>query len=299
MLGGDEEQVANVVSQAWVDGQALRTYRHAPNTGSRKSWAAADATSRAVRLSLITMSGEMGYPTVLSAKQWGFYDSLFRGEPFKMSRAFDSYVMEHVLFKIRFPAEFHAQTAVEAAVILHPQVVPRLDEIERIVLTTHESALRIIDKQGPLTNPADRDHCLQYMAAVAMLKGDLVATDYEDVMAADPRIDRLRERMVCVEDKTFSADYLDPQKRSIANAVQVFFTDGSVTDNILVEYPIGHPRRRVEGVPLLYAKAERNLLRRLSEADVRTILELFGDPARLDAVPVPDLVDRLVPESIR
>jgi 2-methylcitrate dehydratase len=299
MLGGNEEQVADVVSQAWVDGQALRTYRHAPNTGSRKSWAAGDATSRAVRLSLITMSGEMGYPTVLSAKQWGFYDSLFRGEPFKMSRAFDSYVIEHVLFKIRFPAEFHAQTAVEAAVILHPHVMPRLDDVERIVLTTHESALRIIDKQGPLNNPADRDHCIQYMTAVAMLKGDLVAADYEDVAAADPRIDRLRERMVCVEDRTFSADYLDPQKRSIANAVQVFFTDGSSTDNILIDYPIGHPRRRAEGVPLLYAKAERNLLRRLTEAGVRTIVDLFRDPARLDAVPVSDFVDRLVPESIR
>ena len=240
----------------------------------------------------------MGYPTVLSARQWGFYDSLFRGQPFRMAREFDSYVMEHVLFKISFPAEIHAQTAVEAAVRLHPQVVHRLDEIERIVITTHESALRIIDKQGPLNNPADRDHCIQYMAAVGFIKGDLVAADYEDVAAADPRIDRLREKMVCVESKAFSADYLDPEKRSIANAVQVFFADGGSTDNVVIEYPIGHPRRRADGIPLLYAKAERNLLRRLSPPRAHAVLDLFRNPDSLDTMPVHQFVDSLVPESL-
>jgi 2-methylcitrate dehydratase len=295
MLGGSEAQVLNAVSQAWVDGQALRTYRHAPNTGSRKSWAAGDAASRAVRLALISMTGEMGYPTALSAKTWGFYDAVFRERAFSMPRTFGTYVIEHVLFKISFPAEFHAQTAVEAAVSLHPDVVARLEQIERIVITTQESAIRIIDKQGPLNNPADRDHCIQYMTAIALLKGGLAAPDYEDDVAANPWVDRLRARMVCVEDPRFTADYLDPARRSIANAVQVFFSDGSATSNVLVEYPVGHPRRRSEGLPLLFAKAERNLLRRLPASGAGLVLDLFRDPERLDAMAVDRFVDLIVP----
>lgn len=295
MLGGTETQVLNSVSHAWLDGQALRTYRHAPNTGSRKSWAAGDATSRAVRLALITMTGEMGYPTVLSAKQWGFFDSLFRGQPFSMPRTFGSYVIEHVLYKISFPAEFHAQTAVEAAIRLHPQVAERIDSIERVTIRTQESAMRIIDKRGPLTNPADRDHCLQYMVAIGLLKGSLTAADYEDAAAADPRIDRLRAKMVCVEEPAFSVDYLDPLKRSIANSVQVFFEDGTSTADVQVEYPVGHPRRRREGLPLLFAKAEKNLARQLPAQTAVTVLDLFRDADRLDVMPVSRLVDLLVP----
>ena len=242
LFGGSHEQVVTALSHAWLDGSSLRTYRHAPNTGSRKSWAAGDATSRAVRLALIAMTGEMGYPSALSAKTWGFQDVSFRGQPVVLARPLGSYVMEHVLFKISFPAEFHAQTAVEAAIQLHPRAQGRLGEIARIELTTHESAIRIIDKSGPLHNPADRDHCLQYMAAIGLIFGDLTAAHYEDGVAADPRIDALRAKMVVAEDKSYSRDYLDPDKRSIANAVQVFFTDGSATPKIAVEYPIGHRR---------------------------------------------------------
>ena len=250
MLGASRDEIINAVSNAWVDGQALRTYRHAPNTGSRKSWAAGDATSRAVRLALMAMKGEMGYPSALSAKGWGFYDVLFKGQPFKFQRPYGSYVMEHVLFKISFPAEFHAQTAVECAFALHQQIAHRvdtlekIDQIDKIVITTHESAIRIIDKSGPLANPADRDHCIQYMSAVGLLKGNLTAADYEDDVAADPRIDALRAKMQCVENTQYTQDYLDPDKRSIANAIQVFFKDGSKSDNVAVEYPIGHRRRR-------------------------------------------------------
>ncbi len=294
MLGGTEEQVIDALSQAWVDGQSLRTYRHAPNTGSRKSWAAGDATSRAVRLALMTMAGEMGYPTALTASTWGFYDALFGGKPFDMTRPFGSYVIERVLYKISFPAEFHAQTAVEAAITLHPLVSHRLQDVERIVITTQDSAMRIIDKQGPLTNPADRDHCIQYMTAVALINGGLSATDYEDRAAADARIDALRARMVCVEDPRFSIDYLDPAKRSIANAVQVFFQDGTATPTVLVEYPIGHPRRREEGRPLLQAKFETNLLRRLPPQRADAASKLFGDQVRLEEMPVHQCVDMLV-----
>ncbi|MFN7035777.1 MAG: bifunctional 2-methylcitrate dehydratase/aconitate hydratase, partial [Bellilinea sp.] len=251
MLGGTREEVINALSNAFIDGHPLRTYRHAPNTGSRKSWAAGDATSRAVRLAMMAIKGEMGYPSALTAKTWGFYDVLFRGKPFKLPQPFGSYVMENVLFKISFPAEFHAQTAVEAAFQLHPLVRDRLNEIEKVVITTHESAIRIIDKRGPLYNPADRDHCIQYMTAVGLIYGELTARHYEDAVAADPRIDALREKMEVVENPQFSKDYLDSAKRSIANAVQIFFQDGSHTDQVVVEYPIGHRRRRDEGVPLL------------------------------------------------
>jgi 2-methylcitrate dehydratase len=294
MLGATRDEIINALSQAWVDGQSLRTYRHAPNTGSRKSWAAGDATSRAVRLALITIKGEMGYPSVLSAKTWGFYDVLFKGNAFRLQRPYGSYVMEHVLFKISFPAEFHAQTAVECAMQLHPQVRDRLDQIQKIVIRTHESAIRIIDKKGALHNPADRDHCIQYMVAVPLIHGRLTAADYEDDVAADPRIDALREKMGCVEDKRFSKDYLDPDKRSIANGITIHFKDGAKTDEVVVEYPIGHRRRRAEGIPLLEAKFRTNLLRRLPPKQAAIILALCKDQQRLEDTPVNEFVDLFV-----
>ena len=294
LLGGTREELLNALSQAWVDGQSLRTYRHAPNTGSRKSWAAGDATSRAVRLALITMKGEMGYPSVLTAKTWGFYDVLFKGNAFKFQRPYGSYVMEQVLFKISFPAEFHAQTAVECAMTLHPKVKDKLDQIQKIVIRTHESAIRIIDKKGPLNNPADRDHCIQYMVAVPLIHGRLTAADYEDDIALDPRVDALRDKMECVEDKQFSKDYLDPEKRSIANGIQVFFKDGSKTDEVVVEYPIGHRRRRGEGIPVLEAKFKTNLVRRFPAKQTTAILALCKDQQRLEGTPVHEFVDMFV-----
>ena len=293
LFGGSREQIVDVLSHAFIDGSALRTYRHAPNAGPRKSWAAGDATSRAVRLALLVLKGEIGYPSALTAPTWGFYDATFRGERFKFQRPYGSYVMENVLFKISFPAEFHAQTAVEAAVRLHPQVAPRLDDIERIELTTHESAIRIISKEGVLNNPADRDHCLQYMTAIGLLKGDLVADDYEDSAAADPRIDQLRERMAVQEDERYSREYHEPEKRSIANAVQVFFKDGTATEKVAVEYPIGHRRRRAEGIPLLIAKFEANLATRFSAGQAERILELCQDGEALAATPVCEFMDLL------
>ena len=294
MLGGTREQIINAISNAWIDGQALRTYRHAPNTGSRKSWAAGDATSRGVRLALIAMTGEMGYPSALSAEVWGFYDALFRGQRFKFQRPYGSYVMEHVLFKISFPAEFHAQTAVECAIELHPLVKDRLDEIEAITLTTHESAIRIIDKTGPLHNPADRDHCLQYMVAIGLIFGRLTAAHYEDAIAADPRIDQLRAKMATIENPQYSKDYLDPDKRSIANAIQIRFKDGSTIDEIAVEYPVGHRRRRAEGIPLLEQKFKTNLARVFSKERQAAILELGQDQQRLEQTPVNEFVDLMV-----
>jgi 2-methylcitrate dehydratase len=294
MIGCTHEEIVDAVSNAWIDGQSLRTYRHMPNTGSRKSWAAGDATSRGVRLALMAHEGEMGYPSALSARGWGFYDVLFGGKPFRFKQPYGSYVMENVLFKISFPAEFHAQTAVECAVKLHPQVGHRLDDIRRIVITTHESALRIIDKKGPLHNPADRDHCIQYMTAVGLIKGNLVAADYEDDVARDPRIDALRAKMVCVENKQWSRDYLDPAKRSIANAVQVFFKDGSQTEMVAVEYPVGHRRRRKEGIPLLEAKFKTNLARRFAGKRREAIFTLCQDQKRLEATPVHEFVDMFV-----
>ena len=294
MLGGTRDQVIDAVSQAWVDGQSLRTYRHAPNAGSRKSWAAGDATSRAVRLALITMSGEMGYPGVLSAPKWGFYDVLFKGNQFALHQGYGSYVMENVLFKISYPAEFHAQTAVECAMKLHGQVKGRLDEIDRIELTTHESAIRIISKVGTLNNPADRDHCLQYMVAVPLIFGRLVAEDYEDDVAADPRIDALRSKMVVQEDKRYSREYLEADKRSIANAIQIFFKDGTHTAKVQVEYPVGHRRRREEGIPLLVDKFQHNLATRFPAKRVSDILALCQDGPRLAATPVHAFMDLLV-----
>jgi 2-methylcitrate dehydratase len=294
LLGGNEEQIINAVSNAWIDGGALRTYRHAPNTGSRKSWAAGDATSRGVYHALMAIKGEMGYPSALSAKTWGFCDVLFRGQPIKLARPFTSYVMEHVLFKISFPAEFHAQTAVEAAIKLHPLVKHRLEEIDRVVITTHESAIRIIDKTGPLHNPADRDHCLQYMTAIGLIFGELNADHYEDATAKDLRIDALRARMVVREDKRYSREYLDPNKRAIANAVQVFFKDGSSTPNEEVEYPIGHRRRRSEGIPLLLNKFKAALASRLPAHRVENILNICNDQSRLEATPVPEFIEHFV-----
>jgi 2-methylcitrate dehydratase len=294
LLGLSRDQIVNAVSLAWVDGQSLRTYRHAPNTGSRKSWAAGDATARAVRLALIARTGEMGYPSALSAKTWGFYDVHFGGQPFRFQRPYGSYVMENVLFKISFPAEFHAQTAVECAMQLHPQVAHRLDDVAKITIRTHESALRIIDKKGPLANPADRDHCIQYMVAVPLIHGRLTAADYEDGVAADPRIDALREKMVCVEDPQFSRDYLDPAKRSIANALTVEFRDGPPAPEVVVEYPIGHRRRRAEGMPVLLEKFRTNLARRFAARQQQAILDVALERTKLETMPVHEFVDMMV-----
>ena len=300
MLGASFEQIIDAVSNAWLDGQSLRTYRHAPNTGSRKSWAAGDATSRAVRLALMVMKGEMGYPSALTAKTWGFYDVLFKGKPFAINQPYGSYVMENVLFKISFPAEFHAQTAVECALQLHPNHVNNIDTLEkinhidRIEITTHESAIRIIDKTGPLNNPADRDHCIQYMASVGLLKGNLTAQDYEDAVAQDPRIDALRAKMQCIENKQFTQDYLDPSKRSIANALQIFYQDGTHSEKITVEYPIGHRRRRTEGIPELIKKFSKNLNREFDPEHAEKILNLNLDYEKLAATPVHEYVDLFV-----
>jgi 2-methylcitrate dehydratase len=294
LLGLSRAEIVNALSLAWVDGQALRTYRHAPNTGSRKSWAAGDATSRAVRLALIAQTGEMGYPSALTAKGWGFYDVSFGGQPFRFQRPYGCYVMENVLFKISFPAEFHAQTAVEAAMALHRRLAARgksADDIAQIAIRTHEAALRIIDKAGPLDNPADRDHCIQYMVAVPLIHGRLIAQDYEDAAAADPRIDALRAKIVCTEDPAFTRDYHDPDKRSIANALTVTLRDGTVLDEVAVEYPIGHKRRRQDGIPLLEAKFRTNLARRFAEPQQRAILDVSLDQDALERMPVHEYVD--------
>ncbi|OXI18352.1 bifunctional 2-methylcitrate dehydratase/aconitate hydratase [Burkholderia sp. AU15512] len=297
LLGLARDELINAVSNAFVDGHALRTYRHAPNTGSRKSWAAGDATSRAVRLALIAKTGEMGYPSALTARTWGFYDVLFDGKPFRFQRPYGTYVMENVLFKIAFPAEFHAQTAAEAALQLHAQLAAAgrtTDDISRITIRTHAAAIRIIDKQGPLANPADRDHCIQYMVAVPLLFGRLTAADYEDSAAADPRIDALRAKTVCVEDPQFTQDYHDPDKRSIANALTIEFTDGSTLAEVAVEYPLGHRRRRAEGIPLLVEKFRTNLARRFPAKQQQAILDVSLDQAKLEAMPVDEYVDLYV-----
>jgi 2-methylcitrate dehydratase len=290
LLGGTHEQIVNAVSNAWIDGGALRTYRHAPNTGSRKSWAAGDATSRAVRHALIALKGEMGYPSALSAPKWGFYDVLFKGKPFTLPQPYGSYVMENVLFKISYPAEFHAQTAVEAAMSLHPQVKDRLASISKIVIETQEPGVRIIDKTGKLANPADRDHCIQYMVAVPLVFGRLVAADYEDAVANDPRIDALRDKMEVREHPQFTRDYYDPEKRYIGNAVQLFFDDGTSTERREVHYPIGHRKRRAEGIPVLKAKFERSIAEQLPPAQCRALTGAFSDPKKLEAMPVDELV---------
>ncbi len=297
MFGGTREQIVNAVSNAWIDGGALRTYRHAPNTGSRKSWAAGDATSRAVRHALFALKGEMGYPSALSAKTWGFQDVLFKGKPIVLPQALASYVMENVLFKISFPAEFHAQTAVEAAMTLHPQVAARLDQIERVVIETQEPGVRIIDKTGPLANPADRDHCIQYMVAIPLLFGRLEASDYEDAVAGDPRVDALRARMQVRENAGFTQDYYDPQKRYIGNAVQVFFKDGSSSERVAVDFPIGHRKRRAEGMPVLVRKFEGSVAAHFQPKQTESIKAMFADRKALLAMPVSDFVAKLVTAS--
>jgi len=286
LWGGNEEDIINVISHAWLDGQSLRTYRHAPNTGSRKSWAAGDATSRAVRLAWLVKQGESGYPSALTAKTWGFYDVLFKGEHFSLPRPFDSYVIENILFKIAFPAEFHAQTAVECAIALHDQVIHRLDQIDKIILKTQESAMRIINKTGPLYNYADRDHSLQYMVAIGLLFGDLKASYYDDVFANDPRIDALRDKMQVTENPQFSKDYLDPEKRSIANSVQVYFKDGTHTDEITIEYPVGHKRRREEAIPLLIKKFETSFAAHFPKEKTTEMTALFLNQKKLEKMSV-------------
>src|ERR1700677_4576534 len=294
LLGLTRDQMLNAISLAWVDGQSLRTYRHAPNTGSRKSWAAGDATSRAVRLALIALKGEMGYPSALSAKTWGFQDVLFKGKPVVLPQALGSYVMENVLFKISYPAEFHAQTAVEAAMTLHPQIAARLDQIDRVMIETQEPGVRIIDKTGPLANPADRDHCIQYMVAIPLLFGRLEASDYEDAVAADPRVDALRAKMQVKENAEFTKDYYDPQKRYIGNAVQVFFKDGSSSERVAVDFPIGHRKRRAEGMPVLVKKFESSVAAHFQPRQTESIKAMFADRKTLMAMPVSDFMAKLV-----
>jgi 2-methylcitrate dehydratase len=297
LMGGSRDEIVNAVSQAFVDGQSLRTYRHSPNTGSRKSWAAGDATSRAVRLALFSLKGEMGIPGVLTAKGWGFYDALFKGREFTFQRPYGSYVMEQVLFKISFPAEFHSQTAVECAMTLHQKLQAMgktAATIKKINIRTHESAIRIIDKKGPLSNPADRDHCIQYMVAVPLIFGRLTAADYEDGVASDPRIDALRDKIVCTEDPRFTRDYHDPEKRSIANGLTVELNDGTVIPEVVVEYPIGHRRRRQEGMPVLVEKFKTNLARRFPLKQQRAILDICLDRRRLEALPVNEFLDLFV-----
>jgi len=296
MLGLNRDQILAAVSLAWVDGQSLRTYRHFPNAGSRKSWAAGDATSRAVRLALLASTGEMGYPTALTAKTWGFYDASFRGNSFTFQREYGSYVMENILFKISFPAEFHSQTAVEAAMTLHSQLAAKglsASDIKKVTIRTHEACVRIIDKKGPLNNPADRDHCIQYMVAVPLIFGRLTARDYEDDVASDSRIDALREKITCVEDPSYTADYHDPAKRSIANAITIELNDGTILDEVAVEYPIGHARRRKEGIPLLIEKFKINLNRIYDKGQQDKILALSLDYDKLSSTPVNEFMDML------
>ena len=297
LLGGSREQVINAVSNAWVDGGALRTYRHAPNTGSRKSWAAGDATSRAVRHALFALKGEMGYPSALSAKTWGFQDVLFKGKALSLPQPFGSYVMENVLFKISFPAEFHAQTAVEAAMTLHGQIKSKLGEIERIIIETQEPGVRIIDKTGPLANPADRDHCIQYMVAIPLLFGRLNAADYEDPIANDPRVDALRSKMQVKENATFTQEYYDANKRYIGNAVQVFFKDGSASQRVQVDFPIGHRKRREEGMPVLVKKFEASVAAHFGPKQTESIKAMFADRPALAALPVSEFLAKLVTAS--
>ncbi len=293
MLGCSREECLNAVSQAWLDGSSLRTYRHAPNTGSRKSWAAGDASARGLFLALAAERGEMGYPSAITAPTWGFQDVLFDGKPLVLKQTYGTYVMENILFKISFPAEFHAQTAVEAAVKLHPEVAGRLDDIDRILIKTQESGDRIINKTGKLDNPADRDHCLQYMVAIGLLEGDLQAEHYEDDVAADPRVDALRAKMEVVEEERFTREYLEPEKRAIGNSLQVFFADGSSTDEVVVDYPVGHRRRRDEGIPLLEAKFERYLRGRISAKPAGEILEICANQQAFEQTPVTQMMSLL------
>jgi 2-methylcitrate dehydratase len=296
LFGLTKDQTIDALSQVFVDGQSLRTYRHSPNAGPRKSWAAGDATSRALQLVLLTLKGQIGYPSAITAPTWGFKDVLFKGKNLIINQEFSSYVMENVLFKISFPAEFHAQTAVEAAVILHPEIKDKLEDIEKIVITTHESAIRIISKEGNLNNPADRDHCIQYMTAIGLLKGDLIAEDYEDDVAKDPRVDRLREKMMVVENDKYTKEYLEADKRSIANSLQIFYKDGTSSKVVEVEYPIGHRRRREEGIPVLISKFERNLKTQFSPDKSKIISDICSVQDILEKTNVSDFMSLFVAE---
>jgi 2-methylcitrate dehydratase len=291
LLGGSKEEIINAVSHSWLDGGALRAYRHAPNAGPRKSWAAGDACRRAVTHALNAVKGCLGYPSALTAPHWGFYDVLFKGQPFEFERPFGSYVMENVLFKISYPAEFHAQTAVECAMQLHPRLVGRMDQIDKVLIQTQEAGLRIIDKTGPLANYADRDHCLQYMVAIPLLMGRLTAEDYTDAVAADPRIDALRARMEVTENPRFTLDYFDPEKRYIGNSVEVVFRDGSSTGKVSVDVPLGHRERRGEGVPVLLRKFEAAVRGQLPARKVDQLLALTGDTSRFEATPIHRFID--------
>ena len=296
LFGLTKDQTIDALSQVFVDGQSLRTYRHSPNAGPRKSWAAGDATSRALQLVLLTLKGQIGYPSAITAPTWGFKDVLFKGKDLIINQDFSSYVMENVLFKISFPAEFHAQTAVEAAVILHPEIKDKLEDIEKIIITTHESAIRIISKEGKLNNPADRDHCIQYMTAIGLLKGDLIAEDYEDDVAQDPRVDRLREKMMVVENDKYTKEYLEADKRSIANSLQIFYKDGTSSEVVEVEYPIGHRRRREEGIPVLISKFERNLKTQFSADKSKIISDICSVQDILEKTNVSDFMSLFVAE---
>lgn len=293
LLGGNQDDIIKVLSNVFIDGQSLRTYRHAPNTGTRKSWAAGDATSRGVRLAWLIMQGEMGYPSALTAKQWGFYAVALQNRTLHLPRPFTTYVIENILFKVAYPAEFHAQTAVECAIALHHKIKNRLEKIDKIVLVTHESAIRIISKKGILNNPADRDHCLQYIVAVCLLFGDLKAEYYENQFAKNTQIDLLREKMQVQENRQFSQDYLAHDKRSIANAIEIYFNDGSQTEKMQIEYPLGHLRRRKEGIPLLMKKFHASLTGRFSTERTAKLLALFADQERLENMPVNEFMDEL------
>lgn len=294
MLGGTKDQVVDALSQAFIDNGPLRTYRHAPNTGSRKSWAAGDATRRGVELAWMTLKSERGYKTALTAPKWGFYDVLFKGQPLSLSRSLDSYVIENILFKVAFPMEFHAQTAVEAAFTLHNQVHNRLDQIQKIEIETHESAMRIINKIGPLKNPADRDHCLQYAVAIGLIHGELTDAHFYDQAASDPRIDLLRGKMILKENPQFTSDYLDLDKRSIANSLTLYFKDGTKSETVLVEYPLGHAKRRQEAIPLLWKKCEHNLMTRMSKEKAAEMVALFQNSSHLEIMPASIFMDKLI-----
>lgn len=293
LLGGTREEIVNALSNAWLDGHALAAFRRKPNTGSRKSWAAGDAASRGVRLALMAVKGEMGYPAALSAKRWGFYEALFKGKPFTFQRPLGSYVMENTLFKIPYPTAFHGQSGVEAAIKLHPLVKDRLDEIEHIDVKCHNSSMTILDKTGPLYNPADRDHCMQYMMAVGMIYGTMTAEHYEDHIAADPRIDKLRAKMKLSESAQFERDYHDPAKRSNANSIHVYFKDGTKAPLSVVEYPLGHRRRRKEGIPAVMEKFEKNVARVFAAKQRGRIMAVCLDQQKLEATPVNEFMDLL------
>lgn len=291
LLGGHFDQIANALSQAFIDGAPLRVYRQGTSTGSRKSWAAGDATARGLFLAHMTMMGEMGYPEAITATRWGLKDTLFKDQELTLAKPLGEYVIDHILFKVLHPAEYHAQTAVEAALILHPEVKNRLDDIEKIVVHTHASAIKIISKEGPLKNPADRDHCLQYMIAVPLITGQLNVRHYEDEFASDPRIDQIRSLIEVHEEPRFSTEYLEEGKRSAANQIQIFFKDGTETKKVLVEYPLGHKKRRQEAMPHLKDKLIANLHTHYPTDKTQTIVDIVSNRDELELLPVRSFMD--------